>query len=87
MRRKFKITFEADVMYPDIKKESKRLSKDFDNWIKEWAMDEDHSPLPLLFEKYKGSLEECEPSGRVSVKVERDGEVILHEAYDEWGSM
>jgi len=88
MRKKVKITFEIDVMYPDVDKETKQLSKDFDQWLKDWAMDDNHPPLPLLYKKFKNKpSEECIPSGRVSVKVERDEEIILHDAYDEWGSL
>lgn len=73
-------------MYPDVDKETKQLSKDFDQWIKDWSMDDNHTPL--LYKKFRDKpSEECFSYGRVSVKIKRDEEIILHDAYDEWGSL
>ena len=93
MKRKFKIIFEVDCNYPNIDntvpiKSSKKMIKDFDQWLKDWAMDDNHTPLPLLYKKFKNKpSEECATTGRVVVKVERDKEVILHKAYDEWDNL
>lgn len=49
MKKKVQIIFEIDVDYNA--KETLQLSKDFDNWLKEWC-DNVH-PVPLLFKKFK----------------------------------
>lgn len=85
MKRKVKITFEFNVEYPEIKKETKRLSKDFDNWLKSWSADPGNHPLPLLFRKVKGSYEGYLPSSLTKVKVVRDKEVIFDQDFEEHG--
>jgi hypothetical protein len=84
MKKKFKITFEVSAYYPYLDKDIKYLSKEFDDWIKSVATTQDQI-MPVLYKRAssgEGSIEHS-PSGRVHVTVEREGEVILDEAWDE----
>jgi hypothetical protein len=87
MKKKATITFTIDAHYADVdEKFIKTLSKDFDQWLKDWAMNQDKL-VPILYEPFpkgegKGSYE-MDPSARVTVKIKRDNEVILDTAWDE----
>ena len=59
MIRKVKLYIEMDVEYPA--KETKRLSKDFDRWIKDWSKFAIEDFCPLLFTRIRGADEECIP--------------------------
>lgn len=83
MKKKYKITFTVDAHYPYATKYIKRMEKDFDNWLKEWATMEDNSPVPLLFEPNKNGALENQANAHVKVKIIRDGETILDTAWDQ----
>ena len=86
MKKTYTITFTVDVHYPNVNKHLKKMSKDFDNWIKEWATKCDGAEqiMPTLYEPNKkyGDIAH-DPSGKVRVKVVRDGEVILKTSWEE----
>lgn len=82
MRKKYKITFEINAHYPHAEKYIKRLSKDFDKWLLEWATSDQHIPVPLLFEPNKNGAIEHQANAGVKVKIVRDGEIILDTNYD-----
>jgi hypothetical protein len=83
MKRKYKITFEIDAHYPMVDTHLKKLSKDFDMWLVEWATSEDNAPTPLLFIPSKHGAVEQPPNAHVKVKIVRDGETILDTAWDQ----
>ena len=64
MKRKVKITIEMNVEYPQLNKETKTLSKDFDDWVISWSSNPENHPLPLLFKRIKGELEAGKNSWR-----------------------
>lgn len=86
MKKKYTITFTVDAHYPHIDKHLKKLSKDFDKWLKQWATECDSAEqiMPTLYEPNKkyGSIEHA-PSGKVRVKIVRDGEIILETHWEE----
>jgi hypothetical protein len=81
MKKKYKITFEVDASYPYIDKYLKRMSKDFDDWLKEWATSQD--VVPLLFQPGKNGSNENIGNAHIKVKIVRDKEVILDAAWDQ----
>lgn len=83
MKRKYKITFEVDAVYPYIHKEdeNEEVAKDFDQWLLDWS-DSSGAPkdiIPMLY----NSEGKHQPNGTVRVKVERNDEVILNKWWDE----
>jgi hypothetical protein len=81
MKRKFKITFEVDCKYPYIEKETEKLSKAFDQWLKDWSSPDSSGRdiIPVLYDR----TDEHQPNGTVRVKIIRDGEEILNAWWDE----
>lgn len=78
MKRKVKITFTMDIDYPEIEKETKQLSKDFDQWLKDWSTYEDYSPIPVLVK----NAVEYSANGTVHVKIERNKEIIANKSFE-----
>lgn len=84
MKKKYKITFEVDAHYPYVEKNIKKLSKDFDKWLKDWSGTEGAGEqiMPVLYEPHKSGAIEHSPNGTVRVKIVRDGEIILDTWWD-----
>lgn len=85
MKKKYKITFIVDAHYPFIEKHLKKMSKDFDQWLKDWASPKSAGEqiMPTLYEPNKSGAIEHSPNGTVRVKIVRDGETILDTWWDE----
>lgn len=88
MRRKFKITFDVDVDYPNVKQDAKKLSKDFNKWLVDWSKSHRRggfniSVVPLLVGPLNGEPVEHISKAKVKVKVVNDGDILLDEKYDE----
>ena len=83
MKTRYQITFDIDLDYPTLTKDNKKMSKDFNKWLIEWAkMQNGHdAPIPVLFST--GADSEHQPSGTVRVKVVRDKETLLDTWWDE----
>ena len=82
MKRKYKITFEVDAQYPYIETHLKKISKDFDKWLIDWATMESNTPIPLLFTPHKDGATGEQANAHVKVKIVRDDETILDTAWD-----
>lgn len=88
MRKKFKITFDVDVDYPNVKQDAKKLSKDFNKWLVDWSKSHRRgganiSFVPLLVGPLKGCNVRHISKAKVKVKVVSDGDILLDEKYDE----
>ena len=79
MKRKVKITLTLDIDYPDLEKETKQLSKDFDQWLKDWAKNIENYPIPFL---YKHAIEYT-PNSNIKVKITTDKKIILQTSLSE----
>jgi hypothetical protein len=80
MKKKFQITFTVDCNYPYIEKETKKLAKAFDQWLKDWSSSESSGQdiIPILYTPG----DEHQANGTVRVKITRDKEVILDTWWD-----
>lgn len=78
MKKKCKITFEITVEYPFAKTHVKRLSKDFDKWLKDWALAEDNMLIPVLLQPNKTGAIEQTANAATKITIVRDDEVILN---------
>jgi len=84
MKKKYTITFTVDASYPYIDsadKHVKKMSRDFDQYLKEWAMNQEHI-VPVLFEPHPSGAIDHDANATVRVKVKRDKEVILDSWFD-----
>lgn len=81
IKRKFKIIFEVDCQYPFIEMDNQKITKAFDQWIKDWSSSEvaGENIMPILYVKQQ----EHQANGTVKVKVTRDNETILDTSWDE----
>jgi hypothetical protein len=79
MRKKATITFTIDAHYPyiDDEKLMKKLSKDFDQYLKDWCAPSDEI-VPVLCQAKRSHF----PNAKVVVKIKRDKEVILETWWD-----
>ena len=88
MKKKFTITFKVDTHYPgiDTDKVAKKLSKDFEQWLKDWASSSGEDIMPILYEppgKKDGEGDwEHDPNGTVRVKIKLDNKIILDTWWD-----
>jgi len=83
MKKTYTITFKVDVNYPYVEKYEKRMAKEFDTWLKEWAENTAAGQIvPVLYEPNKGGAIEHDANGTVRVKIIRDKEVILNTWWD-----
>lgn len=82
MKRKVKITFEVICEYPYLEKETKKLSKDFDNWLKEWSGKNSAGQdiVPLLYL----DCEEHTAHALIKVKIVRDKEKIQQKSWNKF---
>jgi hypothetical protein len=87
MKKKFTITFTVDASYPYIhsdncnEKTIEKLAKDFDKWLKEWAMMHEDI-VPVLYKPNRSGAIEHDANATVRVKIKRDKEVILDTWWD-----
>ena len=80
MKTNYKITIEVDANYPLDKLSTKmkeQLNKNIIDWVRQEGI------MPSVYEPTKGYSIEHQPSGKISVKIVRDKEIILDTWWDE----
>jgi hypothetical protein len=83
MKTKYSITFTVDAQYPYVEDEAV-MNDQLIKWLKKWAIDEDHSPLPTLLEQSVKAYDgQQQPNGCVRVKILKDGDQILDTWWDQ----
>lgn len=84
MKKKIKIILEVDAEYTNIKKVSKRLLKDFNNWIKyDTELAKEKGITPILYMKHSSGAVEYSFISQVKMSTYVDEKKILSKSWKE----